>query len=133
MGKGKALFSAMRNTASFKDQAVELLSARIISGKIPPGERLNESALSAQFQISGAPIREARQQLQEQGLVVHGPRRGMFVVSLEPKDMQKINSLRLILESEALRMVRLPIQPQDAQKLLQILETMDKTGPAPTT
>lgn len=133
MGKGKALFSAMRNTASFKDQAVELLSARIISGKIPPGERLNESALSAQFQISRAPIREALQQLQEQGLVVNVPRRGMFVVSLEPKDMQKINSLRLILESEALRIVRLTIQPQDAQKLLQILEKMDKTGPAPTT
>ena len=65
--------------------------------------------------------------------MVNVPRRGMFVVSLEPKDMQKINSLRLILESEALRIVRLTIQPQDAQKLLQILEKMDKTGPAPTT
>jgi len=132
MGKAKSMFSAMRSAASFKEQAVELLSERIISGKIPPGERLNESALSVQFKISRAPIREALQQLQEQGLVVNVPRRGMFVVSLEPEDVQKINSLRLVLESEALRILRISIEPQDAEKLLQILEKMDKTGPAPT-
>jgi DNA-binding GntR family transcriptional regulator len=132
MGKNRALFSPMRGHASFKEQAVELLSDRIISGKIPPGERLNESSLSEQFQISRAPIREALQQLLEQGLVVNVPRRGMFVVSLETEDVQKINSLRVVLESEALRLVRLSGAPQDAQKLSRILEKMEKTEPGPT-
>ncbi len=132
MGKSRAMFSPMRGYTSFKKQAVELLSDRIISGKIPPGERLNESSLSEQFQISRAPIREALQQLLEQGLVVNVPRRGMFVVSLGTEDVQKINSLRLVLESEALRLVRLSWTPQDAQKLSRILEKMENTGPAPT-
>ena len=44
MGKAEALFSPIRGHASFKDQAVELLTDRIMSGKIKPGERLNESS-----------------------------------------------------------------------------------------
>jgi DNA-binding GntR family transcriptional regulator len=56
----------------------------------------------------------------------------MFVVSLETEDVQKINSLRIVLESEALRLVRLSVTPQDGQKLSRILEKMEKTEPGPT-
>jgi DNA-binding GntR family transcriptional regulator len=111
---------------------VELLSQKIISGKIRPGERLNESSLAQQFRISRAPIREALQQLLEQGLVVNVPRRGMFVVSLSDEDVQKINSLRLILECEALRLARLNITAHGVQKLTALVKKMDLTEPAAT-
>jgi DNA-binding GntR family transcriptional regulator len=132
MGKAEALFSPIRGHASFKDQAVELLTDRIMSGKIKPGERLNESSLSQQLRISRAPIREALQQLQEQGLVLNIPRRGMFVVSLGKDDVQKINSLRLVLESEALRLARTYITPQKVKKLGQLMKQIEDAKPAPT-
>ena len=132
MGKVEALFSPIRGHASFKDQAVGLLTDRIMSGKIKPGERLNESSLSQQLGISRAPIREALQQLQEQGLVVNIPRRGMFVVSLGKEDVQKINSLRLVLESEALRLARTYITPQKVKKLGQLMKQIEDAKPAPT-
>lgn len=131
MGKIEAMFSSLRVYASFKDRAVKLLTDRIMSGSIRPGERLNESLLSQQLGISRAPIREALQQLLEQGLVVNIPRRGMFVVSLEDEDVQKINSLRLVLESEALRLARVRITASNVKKLTKLLKQIEKAKPTP--
>lgn len=50
--------------------------------------------------MSRIPVREALIQLQEQGLVVNHPRKGMFVNSIGEEDTQRINSVRIILEAE---------------------------------
>jgi DNA-binding GntR family transcriptional regulator len=106
----------------------EALVEAILSGKFKPGARLNESELGRQMQVSRAPIREALHQLEEQGLVTHHPRRGMFVVSLNEVDIQKINRLRLVLESEALLLCRSHLTSQSERKLMQQLEKMEKAG-----
>lgn len=125
MARAESLFTPIRGHSSFKDQAVKLLTDRIMSGRIKPGERLNESFLSQRLGISRAPIREALQQLFEQGLVVNIPRRGMFVVSLKEEDTQKINSLRLILETEALRLASVHITAQKLKKLSDLLKKIE--------
>ncbi len=51
-------------------------------------------------------MREALSQLQEQGLVMNHERRGMFVVQLSNDEVQQINSLRMVLEAEAMRLAR---------------------------
>lgn len=132
MVKAEPLFTPIRGHASFKDQAVKHLTDRIMSGRIKPGERLNESLLSQQLGISRAPIREALQQLLEQGLVVNIPRRGMFVVSLTDEDAQKINSLRLILETEALRLATVHITPPKVKKLSDLLKKIENPKPSST-
>jgi DNA-binding GntR family transcriptional regulator len=121
-----------RNTGSLKDRTVEVLTDAILSGKIKPGERLNESQLARDLQVSRAPVREALQQLQEQSLIINVPRRGMFVVSLDDDDIQKINSLRVVLEAEALRLARKNLTPQRDKKLEQLLTTMENMEPTPT-
>jgi len=110
-----------------------MLTDAILSGKIRPGERLNESQLARELHVSRAPVREALQQLQEQSLIANFPRRGMFVVSLDQEDTQKINSLRIILEAEALRLARKNLTPQGEKKLLELLQEMESVEPAPTT
>ncbi len=115
-------------TSMLSDNIGELLVDAILSGKLTPGARLNESELSRQLSVSRAPIREALNQLEEQGLVVHKPRRGMFVVSLTDVDIQKINQLRLILESEALLLCRRNLTPQIERRLQNQLEKMDRAG-----
>jgi DNA-binding GntR family transcriptional regulator len=115
---------------TLKSKGVEILSEAIFSGKIKPGERLNESQLSRELHISRAPIREALQLLQEQGMVVNHARRGMFVVSLEPEDIQKINSIRLILEAECLRLARKNLTTVSEAKLVQLLERLERSESA---
>jgi len=116
-------------TVTLRENVAEILINAVLSGKFQPGDRLNESELGRQLRVSRAPIREALHQLQEQGLVVNQPRRGMFVVSLSETDIQKINSLRLILESEALHLCRRNLNPANERKLVQQIEKMDRTGP----
>jgi DNA-binding GntR family transcriptional regulator len=125
----RTLFSPVE-VPTLKHNLVELLTEAIFSGKIKPGERLNESQLARDLKVSRAPIREALQQLEEQGLVINHPRRGMFVVFLEDEDIQKINSVRLILEAEALRLCRARITPPGLAKLTQALERLERAESA---
>jgi DNA-binding GntR family transcriptional regulator len=127
----------MRKSESFepvqartlRESIVERLTESILSGKLKMGERLNESRLSRELRVSRAPIREALQQLQQSGLAVNHPRRGMFVVSLDDEDVQKINSLRLILEAEALRLCRRRLTLRGQKKLTQLVERMERMDP----
>ena len=127
-----SIFQPIKNNGTLKDRTVEVLVDAILSGKIHPGERLNESQLARDLRVSRAPVREALQQLQEQSLIVNIPRRGMFVVSLDEEDSQKINGLRIVLEAEALRLVRRHLTPQREKKLQQLLTRMENMEPAPT-
>ena len=135
--KGKAMsvdkdsiFQPIANNATLKDRTIQMLTEAILSGKIKPGERLNESQLARDLGVSRAPVREAMQQLQEQSLIVNMPRRGMFAVSLNDEEIEKINSLRIVLESEALRHARKHLTPQRKKKLKQLLATIENMGPA---
>lgn len=112
---------------TLKENIAEVMTEAIFSGKLKPGERLNESQLARDLQVSRAPIREALQHLQEQGLVMNSPRRGMFVVLLEDEDIAKINSVRIILEAEVFRLVRAQMTKPDEGKLLQLLERLEKS------
>jgi DNA-binding GntR family transcriptional regulator len=125
-------FHPLKNGETLKDRTLEVLTDAILSGKIKPGERLNESQLARELQVSRAPIREALQQLQEQSLIVNIPRRGMFAVSLEEEEIQKINSLRIIVEAEALRLARMHLTPQREKKLEQLLINIETMEPSPT-
>ena len=114
--------------STLKENITEVLINAVLRGKFKPGDRLNESELGRQLRVSRAPIREALLQLQEQGMVMNQPRRGMFVVDLSDDDIQKINSLRLILESEALLLCRARLMPQNERKLVQQIERMERAG-----
>jgi DNA-binding GntR family transcriptional regulator len=98
----------------------------IISGKFRPGERLNESKLARQYGVSRIPVREALMQLQEQGLVMNNPRRGMFVNSLSEEDTQKINSMRIILEAEAMKLCRARLSTEMETNLNRIVKVMER-------
>lgn len=128
--KVATLFAPMKSR-TLKEDIVELLTDAIISGKISPGQRLNESELSRMLQVSRAPIREALQQLHQQGLAMSHSRRGMYVVSLDDADLQKINSLRLILEAEALRLARSHLTTPQEKKLIQLVERMESAKSSP--
>jgi DNA-binding GntR family transcriptional regulator len=125
----KATFQPIKNNGSLKDRTVELLTDAILSGRLKPGERLNESQLARDLHVSRAPVREALQQLQEQSLIVNIPRRGMFVVTLDDEDIQKINSLRVVLEAEALRLAQRNLTTPREKKLEQLLQAIEKMEP----
>jgi DNA-binding GntR family transcriptional regulator len=110
---------------TLKSYVFNTLREAIVSGRFKPGQRLNESQLARELNISRIPIREALMQLQEHGLVMNHERRGMFVTELSEEDVQRINSLRVVLEAEALRLCRANMTKQIAAKLTSLVEQME--------
>ncbi|HEY0263934.1 MAG TPA: GntR family transcriptional regulator [Granulicella sp.] len=109
-----------------KAYLVEKLRDAIITRKFEPGERLNETNLASRYNVSRVAVREALMQLQLQGLVMNHPRRGMFVNSLSEVDSQKINSLRIPLEAEALRLCKTSANKQMVKHLASLVVQMEK-------
>ena len=119
-------FLQVTTPTTLKAHVYDLLRAAIISGKFRPGMRLNESKLAREFNISRIPIREALTQLRENGLVMSHERRGTFVTELTDEDVQRINSLRVVLESEALKLSQSRMTPKVAEKLTSLVHRMER-------
>lgn len=112
-------------TSTLKQDIVRLLREAILSGKLRPGGRVNEGKLAKQLGTSRIPVREALQELAVQGLVRKKQRRGMFVVELTDEEVHKINSVRVVLEGEALRLCRKNITPEGRKRLAELVKRME--------
>lgn len=112
--------------STLRTHVTKALRDQILTGRYRPGERLNESQIAREFNISRIPVREALSQLQEQGLVMNHERRGMFVTLLSEDEVQQINSMRMVLEAEAMRLARARMTPAVLGELTDLVEQMDR-------
>lgn len=88
-------------------QIVGLLSDAIIDGKLKPGERLYESAIARDLNVSRAPVREAARLLESSGLVSYETNRGFFVRKISIAALEDLYELRLAIETaSAMRLIR---------------------------
>lgn len=84
----------------------------VLNGRLSPGQRINEVELSAQLDISRGILREALRGLEQEGLVVSNPHRGVVVRELTPVEAMEISEVRLALETSAARRIaRGPLEP----------------------
>lgn len=79
------------------------LAARIVSGRIAPGERLRQDHIAAEFGASHVPVREAFRHLESRGLAVSEPRRGFRVAGFSLAEVREVAEMRAALEVLALR------------------------------
>jgi DNA-binding GntR family transcriptional regulator len=86
------------------DHAYAAMRESIIAGRFRMGEHLVETELSAELQMSRAPIREALQRLASEGLVVERAHQGSFVAEFTADDVRDIYNVRVGLEITALRL-----------------------------
>lgn len=84
-----------------RDVVFKQLREEILYGKLKPGERLMEIALSERLGVSRTPVREGIRLLEKEGLVVMLPRRGAHVASITPKQLEDVLEARRTLETFA--------------------------------
>jgi DNA-binding GntR family transcriptional regulator len=88
---------------SLHEQTYQTLRTCILSGELTPGERLVETQIAKQLQVSRTPIREALRQLQREGLVAVDTSGGLRVISVSVADAVHLYDCRLALEQAAVR------------------------------
>ncbi len=83
---------------------MDRLREGIITGTLKPGEHLREATLSEAMDVSRSPIRDAFAQLSHEGLVSIRRNRGAVVVGMTAQDIEEVYSLRVSLETLAVRL-----------------------------
>lgn len=86
-------------------QVADQLRSAILSGRLRPGTGLVETALAEQMNVSRAPIREAIQILENDGLVETIAYKGKRVKPLTTREVGETYSLREVFEVMAVRRI----------------------------
>jgi DNA-binding GntR family transcriptional regulator len=85
------------------EAALERLREAIILGELTPGTPLRLEEVAQQMGMSISPIREALRQLEALGLAEHIPHHGAKVMGLDVEELRELFSIRLALETMAVR------------------------------
>ncbi len=104
--------------------AYERLFDEISSGSLRPGTRLTETEIAARLAISRTPVREAIRRLEADGLVVHQPRTGAVVRSLDYPEIMELYEMRTVLEGTAARLAARAASPVELEELRAINQEM---------
>ncbi len=83
---------------SLSEQTYAILQAEIMSGRMPPGQRIDVDALAGTLGVSKTPIKESLRRLELEGLVEIAPRRASFVAAPNPRRLIDLLQVRRMLE-----------------------------------
>jgi DNA-binding GntR family transcriptional regulator len=89
---------------SLSEKIYRDLKSKIINLEFEPGEPLSADQLSKVFKASRTPIKEAINQLTQEGLIKNFKHKGAFVNTLSIKEMSDISQIRSVLEPFSIRL-----------------------------
>ena len=107
------------------EAALERLREAIILGELTPGAPLRLEDLARSLGMSISPIREAVRRLEALGLAEHVPHHGAKVTGLDVEELRELFSVRLALETLALRRAAELLEPADEQTAREQLAELD--------
>jgi len=112
-------------TQSLSRVVFDSLEDAILTGKMEPGERINESAIAEKYGVSRGPVREACRRLEEAGLVDFIVNRGVFVKKLAFEDAVEIFQIRAALFAFAGRVLAHRITNEQIGVLDELIDEME--------
>ncbi|CRL49524.1 MULTISPECIES: GntR family transcriptional regulator [Pseudomonas] len=103
----------------------ETLRSAILDGRIPCGTALRQQDLADLFGVSRMPVREALRQLEAQALLNVVAHKGAVVAPLVQGDAVETYALRILLESEALRLSIPLLEKEDLEAAARHIDDME--------
>lgn len=85
-------------------QVYGALKEMIANHRFAPGSRLNVEKLSKGFGVSRTPVWEAVRRLEQEGLIMNIPNRGVFMVEMTPHMALEIYQVKEVLEGLAAKL-----------------------------
>jgi len=92
----------MKDT-SLKIMVYKSLRLDIVSGKLPGGTRITETAVADSLNVSRTPVREALQKLSQERLLILIPKAGYMVEDLSDNEIQDLFTTRMEIEQIAIQ------------------------------
>jgi len=104
------------------DEIALALEEAIVSGELAPGSVLRQEQVSAQYEVSRTPVREALRKLQASGLVELRPNRGALVRGLSSREVRDAYEVRAELEGLGAELAALHVHHEHIDRLRQAQE-----------
>lgn len=108
---------AIQRSKSLREQVYQALRKIILAGDLASGERIVETQLAQQLQVSRTPVREAIGQLQQEKLIVSSLNGGFQVATLSVDDAIQLYDCRIALEQLAIASACERSTPQQLKQL----------------
>ncbi len=102
------------------EELFEILRNRITRHELPPGGKLLEEDLSAEFGVSRGKVREALLLLQHRGLIDRVPNRGAMVARFGFDEAAQLFPMREVLEGLCSRLATQNVDPESWQDLVEL-------------
>lgn len=118
---------SLQRQQPLKEQAYQVLRVAILSGELPPGQRLVESQLAKELQVSRTPVREALRLLQHEELVTVDADNVLQVATFTEKDAAEFYDCRIALEQLSVAGAcqnSTDLQQQELQRIVQQAEKL---------
>ncbi|MBF2079077.1 MAG: GntR family transcriptional regulator [Synechococcales cyanobacterium T60_A2020_003] len=121
----------LRRQKSLQEQAYQALRNAILSGELVPGQRLVETQLAEQLQVSRTPIREALRLLQHAKLAIADDSGAIRVTTVSVTDAIELYDCRLALESLSVTQACANATQEQIAELQALVEQAEKLSPTP--
>ena len=116
-----ALRKVQKTAASLRQQVLEGLRKAIVSGELPPGQRLTERELIENLEVSRTVIREALRQLEAERLIEVIPNKGPIVRALTRAEAEDLYRIRAVLYGLAARIF---VEQADSGRLVELNDAL---------
>lgn len=103
----------------------KIMKDRIFDGTYQPGEKLVESQLNKEFEVSKSPVREAVRVLENEGLIVIKNSR-LYVYESSVKDIKDVYAFRTAIESYTTNYFTIYAEDKDIEELETTLEKAEQ-------
>lgn len=110
------------------DLVYQTIKDGIINGSIPAGEKVSETQLAKQLNVSRTPVREALRKLSVEGFVKLESNTSFIVCSFEKKDAMEVIAIRRLLEGEAARLAALNLNSESEAIMRREISIIDHDG-----
>jgi DNA-binding GntR family transcriptional regulator len=117
------LFSPVR-APTLKEKVASQIHTAILSGDLAPGARIVETRLAKQMNVAQTTVREAIQDLENQGLVVKYVNRETQVRKFTRRDIENLFHVRLELEGLAVELAKQNAKEKTLEPLYLIVDQM---------
>jgi len=108
------------------EQTYNVLRDSILGGELAPGDRLVESQLAEQLQVSRTPIREAIRQLQQEGLVIADELGWLRIATVSLSETHHLYDCRLALETLAAEGACINATEEQLERLHELVKQAEK-------
>ncbi len=110
--------------------AYKRIKSMILENKLAPGEKIIQEKLAAELGVSRMPLHKAFQRLENEMLVEHVPRKGIFVRTINHQEIADAFECREVIECLAVRRAAVNLSEKDIQFLYKLFAPFAKNPEA---